>query len=319
MLVKPRESVPKLCSETKAESFPKDNRIQAVILTSADLRATINPQIGWIKTPTSGGWSKCPTLRASCIIQSKFLLGTSPSPEKLRPSTVTPEATAICNRMTSLIDCKGRPNYENDSIRPGPVTSKKTALSISKETLTFSTTLFEYLRRGTFPLDFNTTRGHNNYGLYARLRHEAKYFQGPHLFTFLEDQCFQKCVTWEITNEIYDCQTMGSSPHRGKPELCGRQCKNVLAYNGHGNDIHTISEYVIVKRKLKFNLEWMSDDGCHRQEFINHLQEKKAYDESGSSCAASGSEGNLELDVNATPLNHHPGERPILNIQVTKT
>ncbi|ODH51241.1 hypothetical protein GX48_02670 [Paracoccidioides brasiliensis] len=198
--------------------------------------------------------------------------------------------------------------------------------------------IIEYLRRGTFPLDFNPTRGHN-YGLYARLLQEAKYFQCPHLFTFLEDQCFQKCVTWEITNEIYDCQTMGSlyddtdivdvqfvrtketevktclcprriKPHYGKPEFCGRQCKKVLADCGYENDIHTIPEYAIVKRKLKFNLEWISDDG---QEFINHLQEKKAYDESGSSCTASGNEGNLELNVNATPLNHHPGEGPILN------
>ncbi|PGH08330.1 hypothetical protein AJ79_06017 [Helicocarpus griseus UAMH5409] len=146
--------------------------------------------------------------------------------------------------------------------------------------------ILNYLRRGVFPLKFNATQGHD-YGFYATLLQEAKYFQRHGLVTFLEDQCFHKCVTWETTSQdcdwnfvvdessvtsvqlfrdretegkVYICPR-GIDCHRGSPEACGCQCQKALGDDEPSYDTETVSKYQCVKRKLRFNPEWMAEDG----------------------------------------------------------
>jgi BTB/POZ domain-containing protein KCTD9 len=71
--------------------------------------------------------------------------------------------------------------------------------------------VLNYLRRGVFPLAFDRQKGHD-YSLYAKIFEEAKYFQCPLLIMRLEDECYYKCVTWQVSTEIQE---------NPMPETCG--------------------------------------------------------------------------------------------------
>ncbi|OJD18706.1 hypothetical protein AJ78_01321 [Emergomyces pasteurianus Ep9510] len=166
--------------------------------------------------------------------------------------------------------------------------------------------IIQYLRHGVFPLDFSADGGHN-YGFYAGLLQEAKHFECPGLITFLEDQCYLKCVTWEITHETYNCEMeqsryydsnvvdfqlirtkdseaenyvcpRGIVCHHDKPDSCGRRCLNARAKVDATYYKVSTPQYLAVKKKLKFNFGWMSEDG---KDFIGHIQRKQAANHAG--------------------------------------
>lgn len=149
--------------------------------------------------------------------------------------------------------------------------------------------ILDYLRRGTFPLAFDKGKGHD-YALYAKLLEEAKYFQCPALITWLEDSCYEKCVSFHITRDVDDrleiyretsASTDISGPipeatetdkiyvcprginlHRGAPYKCGRQCRNALEEGGpeYATKKNIVGWYMVTK-ETAFNRGWMTDSG----------------------------------------------------------
>lgn len=146
-----------------------------------------------------------------------------------------------------------------------------------------------YIRRGVFPLAFDPVKGHDHF-LYFKVLQEARYFQCPHLITWLEHKCYYKCVfrvyctklheefipnakfessttdftmtaISKIDTNIYVCPR-NIAPHRGHPEKCGRQCANARGGNGPTYDIKGgISEWMVTKTTLGSDYGWMADSG----------------------------------------------------------
>ena len=147
--------------------------------------------------------------------------------------------------------------------------------------------VLNYLRRGVFPLAFDRQRGHD-YSLYAKIFEEAKYFQCPLLIVWLEDECYYKCVTWQVSTEIQETampETGGDSSfndclltscskndekiyicprsidiHRGNPQKCGRQCRNAQGDDGPEYETKkVISGWLVTRSRYQFNRGWMTD------------------------------------------------------------
>ncbi|EGD92454.1 hypothetical protein TESG_00030 [Trichophyton tonsurans CBS 112818] len=162
--------------------------------------------------------------------------------------------------------------------------------------------VLRYLRRGVFPLAFDAAKGHD-YRLYTSILEEAIYFQCHHLVTWLEDQCYHKCVTWYTTvkevaeeervavtgdgstramtivragtkeEKTYICPR-GIYVHRGAPSKCGRQCDNAQAGKEVEYDVEHIPLWNILKTEHNFNSEWMTDDGAA---FVKYVNEKEMH------------------------------------------
>ncbi|KAM5440006.1 hypothetical protein McanMca71_004993 [Microsporum canis] len=171
------------------------------------------------------------------------------------------------------------------------------SIFIDADSSTFEHVL-RYLRRGVFPLAFDATKGHD-YRLYASILEEARYFQCPELVTWLEDQCYHKCVTWRVSTEnseysmeedssvgdlcilpsttakklIYNCPR-GITVHRGQRERCGRQCRNAQLLEDINYDVEYItSGWLVSKKRYTFNSGWMTAYGSC---FVDHMQKKAA-------------------------------------------
>ncbi|WEW54946.1 pyruvate decarboxylase [Emydomyces testavorans] len=148
--------------------------------------------------------------------------------------------------------------------------------------------VMRYLRRGVFPLAFDVVKGHD-YALYCRILEEAKYFQCSKLITWLKDELYYKCITrctltdtqeelpsliedsstWNLKfsslskadNKVYVCPR-GIYLHRGKPQRCGRQCRNAQGDDDPLYDTERItSEWLVSRTKYKINHGWMTDSG----------------------------------------------------------
>ncbi|EFR00515.1 hypothetical protein MGYG_03519 [Nannizzia gypsea CBS 118893] len=159
--------------------------------------------------------------------------------------------------------------------------------------------VLRYLRRGVFPLAYDTAKGHD-YHLYTSILQEATYFQCHHLVTWLQDQCYHKCVTWyasaEVAGEgeatatgagnVRDMRLLQAGTketktyicpreidvHRGDPAKCGRQCHNAQIGNPINYDIERLPLWRKVKTEQNFHSEWMTDDGAA---FIEYVRSKE--------------------------------------------
>ena len=118
-------------------------------------------------------------------------------------------------------------------------------------------TIFEhilrYLRHSVFPVYYDRVKGHD-FGLYAALLEQARFFGVDNLAKWLENKNYFKAVRTEhyarlvrdvysvngavssdmeleyhpswITERVYVCPR-GIGVHRGNPNACGRACKNI--------------------------------------------------------------------------------------------
>lgn len=113
--------------------------------------------------------------------------------------------------------------------------------------------ILAFLRRGIYPIYFDRSSGHDLLRYHALLQ-EAKYFRIPLLEKWLMEKKYLKAVSIHYSSEwtekpmaitsscgseysinptvlekkTYICPR-GIDTHRGKPEACGRQCKNAGA------------------------------------------------------------------------------------------
>ncbi|KAK2875196.1 hypothetical protein FQN49_001689 [Arthroderma sp. PD_2] len=146
--------------------------------------------------------------------------------------------------------------------------------------------VMEYLRRGIFPLAHDHTKGHD-YGLYARILAEARYFQCADLVLWLEGECYMRCVVkkvetvvedhgylavdmegfedWRITSyskgmeQIYHCPR-GIPVHKSYND-CGRQCQNAMKETGPRYSEREMMAWLIQRSKCLVHHEWMTDTG----------------------------------------------------------
>ncbi|KAI9892622.1 MAG: hypothetical protein M1814_001315 [Vezdaea aestivalis] len=111
--------------------------------------------------------------------------------------------------------------------------------------------ILRYLRRGTYPILYDQTRGFD-YGLYRAILDEAKYFGVEKLCDWIQSKKFESAVkityswqTYEATSgnidgngsepktfqqtqmsrRVYQCPR-GIAVHHGDPQRCGRVCNN---------------------------------------------------------------------------------------------
>nr|KMM63822.1 hypothetical protein CPAG_00176 [Coccidioides posadasii RMSCC 3488] len=168
--------------------------------------------------------------------------------------------------------------------------------------------VMQYLRRGTFPLAFDVQRGHN-YSMYSRVLEEAKYFQCPLLVAWLEDACYNKCVTWRVKTTIQEATELASSGngstrdpkfspyskcaekvyecprgilgHRGG-EACGRKCRKAQGNDPREFDTEsTIEKWIVARTEYLPHLGWMTDSG---RDFLAHLATRPTLDMNPGLC-----------------------------------
>ncbi|KAF3484106.1 uncharacterized protein GIQ15_03430 [Arthroderma uncinatum] len=173
--------------------------------------------------------------------------------------------------------------------------------------------VMEYLRRGVFPLAYDHAKGHD-YGLYARILEEARYFKCTNLVLWLEGECYNKCVVKRVETEMQDSEWPRISmegfvdftvksyavekdgayvcprniPGHLSAGMCGAKCLKKTA-NRAGQDY----TWMIAKTKCVFNRGWMTDSGSS---FLKFVEETKANVSRGSN-----SRVQSPVKVNAAP------------------
>ena len=142
--------------------------------------------------------------------------------------------------------------------------------------------ILRYLRTGTLPLFYSSTTGHD-YGMYAALQAEARYFQIKRLTDWLKNKEYEKAVKIEyftkeidgpplgkvccsdeqleyhptFTNrKVYVCPR-GLTVHRGNPTACGRACAKV---QGEADDEYEEEE--VVKTMIVSKVTTLSSRLC---------------------------------------------------------
>ncbi|MCJ1437502.1 hypothetical protein MMC27_006889 [Xylographa pallens] len=143
-------------------------------------------------------------------------------------------------------------------------------------------TIFEhilrYLRHNVFPVSYDRIKGHD-FGLYAALLEQARFFGVDNLAKWLENNNYFKAVRTEhharlvanvysfndavssdmeleyypswTTERVYVCPR-GIGVHRGNPNACGRACKN---FQGNADDEYVKEQelkIVAIEKKTVF-------------------------------------------------------------------
>ncbi len=138
--------------------------------------------------------------------------------------------------------------------------------------------ILRYLRHGMLPIFY--VNGHHEYGLYAALLGEARYFQVDRLVGWLERKRYLDAVKIERTAEeidgmgslqettlanqeieyhpfqtskkVYVCPR-GIWNHRGNPRACGRMCQKARGDDSDGYEEEEGWEALVIRKKVVFN------------------------------------------------------------------
>lgn len=139
--------------------------------------------------------------------------------------------------------------------------------------------ILRYLRHGQLPLFYTNGQGHD-WGRYAALLGEARYFQVERLVTWIEKERYLDAVkiqrtvqeiegleeldqttlaneeieyqSYQATKQTYICPR-GVDVHRGNPLACGRLCERVRGGAEPEYEKQPIWKTLMIRKKVVFN------------------------------------------------------------------
>ncbi|KAL4810941.1 hypothetical protein BDV18DRAFT_155557 [Aspergillus unguis] len=139
--------------------------------------------------------------------------------------------------------------------------------------------ILRFLRRGVYPVFYDTVKGHD-LALYHDLLREAKFYEVFRLQRWLEEKQYMDAVkvsfsikeidiNWPVPsqdlgpgntdvqylsswvpNHVYLCPR-GIESHKGHQELCGRKCRNMSGYDEIWDEVH-VPKVLEVRKHVEF-------------------------------------------------------------------